>query len=139
MYKKVIEYTDYNGETRKDTFYFNLSKAEVAEMELSTNGGLEKQIQSIIDAKDQKEIVATFKEIILKAYGEKSLDGKYFLKKDENGRPLADKFEQTEAYSELFIELATNADKAQEFVNGIVPKFEDNGEVKRIANTIAIN
>lgn len=122
MYKKIITYTDYNGEERKDVCYFNLSKAEIAEMELSTNGGLEKKLQNIIDSGDQETITRTFKQIILKAYGEKSADGKYFLKVDDEGRPLSRKFSQTEAYSELFIELATNADAAAEFVNGIVPK-----------------
>lgn len=118
MIKKTIEYVDYNGENRKEEFYFNLSKAEVMEMEMSKNGGLSEYIQRIVKSSDNAAIIALFKEIICKAYGEKSLDGKRFIKNKE----LTDAFVQTEAYSELFMELATNADEAAAFVNGIIPK-----------------
>lgn len=118
MIKKTIEYVDYNGENRKEEFYFNLSKAEVMEMEMSKNGGLSEYIQRIVKSSDNAAIIALFKEIICKAYGEKSLDGKRFIKNKE----LTEAFVQTEAYSELFMELATNADEAAAFVNGIIPK-----------------
>ena len=121
MLKKTITYTDYNGTERTEDFYFNLTKAEIMEMELSTTGGLAEMIQKIVAAQDAPAIIKVFKDLVLKAYGEKSPDGKRFLKKDENGRPLADGFEQTEAYSILFMELATDADAAAKFVNGIVP------------------
>lgn len=122
MYKETIKYLDYDGNEREEDYYFNLSKGEIAEMELSTAGGLEKALTNIINSKDQKRIVETFKEIILMSYGEKSPDGKYFMKKDENGRPLVDKFVQTEAYSELFMKLATDSKAGAKFINGIVPK-----------------
>ena len=121
MLKKTITYTDYNGIEKTEDFYFNLSKAEIMEMEMSTVGGLAEMIQKIVAAQDAPAIIKIFKDLILKAYGEKSPDGKHFLKEDENGRPLADKFKQTEAYSILFMELATDADAAAKFVNGIVP------------------
>lgn len=121
MLKKQIIYTDYNDVERKEDFYFNLSKAEVMEMELSTEGGLAEMIQKIVATQDIPSIVKVFKDLILKAYGEKSADGKRFIKIDENGVKLADKFAQTEAYSVLFMELATDADAAAAFVNGIVP------------------
>lgn len=117
MLKKVIKYTDYDGNERKETFYFNLSKAEIAEMELSTSGGLAQMIQKIIDEKDNPRIVQIFKDLILRSYGEKSPDGKRFIKSKE----ISDGFAQTEAYSELFIELASDADAASAFINGIVP------------------
>lgn len=117
MLKKVISYTDYDGNERKETFYFNLSKAEIAEMELSTSGGLAQMIQKIIDEKDHPKIVRIFKDLILKSYGEKSPDGKRFVKSEE----ISNAFAQTEAYSELFMELASNADAASAFINGIVP------------------
>lgn len=118
MIKKNIVYTDYNGVERSEDFYFNLSKAEITEMELSTTGGLAEQIKRIVAAQDQPAIIKIFKELILKAYGEKSADGKRFEKK--NGE-LAAAFAETEAYSQLFMELATDADAAAAFVNGIVP------------------
>lgn len=118
MLKKTIEYTDYNGEVRKEDFYFNLTKAEVTEMELSKKGGLTEYINRIVASKDSPSIIAIFKEIISKAYGVKSLDGKRFIKNEE----VLNEFIQTEAYSELFMELAFDADKAAAFINGIVPK-----------------
>lgn len=124
MLKKTIPYKDYNDEERSEDFYFNLTKAEVMELELSISGGLTEMIQRITAAQDSAEIVKTFKKLVLMAYGEKSPDGKYFLKEDENGRPLSDKFKQTEAYSNLFMELATDADAAAKFFNAIIPSAE---------------
>ena len=117
MLKKTITYTDYNGVEKKEDFYFNLTKAEVVEMELTTTGGLAETITKIVDAKDIPAIVKIFKDLILKAYGEKSADGKRFV----NSKELSEAFAQTEAYSELFMELATDADAAAKFVNGITP------------------
>lgn len=117
MLKKTITYTDYNGTERKEDFYFNLSKAEVMEMEMSTSGGLAQMINKIIETQDSPAIIKIFKNLILKAYGEKSPDGKRFIKSPE----LSEAFAQTEAYSNLFMELATDADAAAKFVNGITP------------------
>lgn len=117
MLKKTITYTDYNGVERTEDKYFNLSEAEVMEMEMSTAGGLAEMIRNIVAAQDAPAIIKIFKELILKAYGEKSPDGKRFIKSEE----LATAFSQTEAYSKLFMELATDADAATKFVNGIIP------------------
>lgn len=117
MLKKTITYTDYNGSERTEDFYFNLSKAEVMEMEMSTQGGLAERIQRIVSAQDAPAIIQVFKDLIMKAYGEKSPDGKRFVK----SAALSEAFTQTEAYSQLFMELATDATKAAEFVNGIIP------------------
>ena len=117
MLKKTIVYTDYNGTTRKEDFYFNLTQAEVTELEVSVEGGLVEQINRIVAAQNGKVIIETFKDIILRAYGEKSPDGRRFIKNQE----VRDAFAQTEAYSNLFMELATDAKAASEVVNGIVP------------------
>lgn len=121
MLKKNITYTDYNGNERSEDFYFNLSKAEIMEMEMSTTGGLAEMITRIVAAQDQPAIIKIFKDLVLKAYGEKSADGKRFVKIAPDGHRLADDFSQTEAYSILFMELATDDDAAAEFVNHIVP------------------
>lgn len=118
MIKKAITYTDYNGTERTEDFYFNLTKAEVLEMEMGTSGGLAEMINRIVAAQDQPAIIRVFKDLILKAYGEKSADGKRFMKSEE----ISTGFAQTEAFSQLFMELATDADAASKFVNGIVPQ-----------------
>lgn len=117
MLKKTMTYTDYDGNQRTEDFYFNLSKAEVAEMQMSAAGGLDKMINRIISEQDGKRIIELFKDLVLRSYGKKSDDGKRFIKSKE----LAEEFSQTEAYSDLFMELATDADAAAAFVNGIVP------------------
>ena len=117
MLKKTITYTDYDGVERTEDFFFNLSKAEVAEMELGTAGGMQKLIERILNTQDTKGLIELFKDLILRSYGEKSADGRRFIKSKE----LSTAFSQTEAYSELFMELATDAEKAAEFVNGITP------------------
>lgn len=119
MLKKTITYNDYNDVERTEDFYFNLSKAEIMEMEMGTTGGLAEMINKIVQTQDAPAIIKVFKDLILKAYGERSADGKRFEKK--NGA-LAEAFAETEAYSQLFMELATDADAAARFVNGIIPK-----------------
>lgn len=119
MLKKTITYVDYNGSERTEDYYFNLSKAELMEMEMGTTGGMIELIQRIVAAQDSPAIIKIFKDLILKSYGEKSLDGKRFIKSEE----LSTAFAQTEAYSQLFMELATDAEAAAKFVNGIIPSI----------------
>lgn len=118
MIKKTISYTDYDGNERVENFYFNMSKPELIEWQASESGGLEKKIEKISQEQDIKKIIELMKEIIQKSYGIKSDDGKRFIKNQE----ILDEFIQSEAYSELFMELATNSDAASEFINGILPK-----------------
>lgn len=125
MLKKTINYTDYNGTERTEDFFFNLTQAELMEMEMTTTGGLAEMIQRIVAANDMPAIIKIFKDLVLKAYGEKSADGKRFIKNDE----LRESFSQTEAYSILFMELATDADAAAKFVRGIVPGDIDISDV----------
>ena len=127
MLKKTITYTDYNNNERTEDFYFNLTKAELMEMEMSTNGGLAEMINKIVASQDAPAIIKIFKELVLKAYGEKSLDGKRFIKNDD----IREEFSQTEAYSQLFMELATDADAAAAFVNGLMPAGLSQEEAKK--------
>ena len=124
MLKKTITYKDYNGTSRTEDFYFNLSQAEVTEMELSETGGLKATIDRVVKEEDGREIMRIFKELILKAYGKKSDDGRRFIKSPE----LANEFSQTEAYSQLFMKLATDAQTATNFVNGILPNIQQSNE-----------
>lgn len=126
MYKRTFKYTDYDGNPREEDVYFNLTESEVIEMSMSVNGGFDQMIRRIVAAQDTKQIIAIFKEILLKAYGEKSLDGKRFIKSQE----LSEAFSQTEMYNQLFMELAFDAEKAAEFINAITPtKKGDGGKV----------
>jgi hypothetical protein len=117
MLKKTVTYVDYNGVERTEDFYFNLSKAEVTEMELSVRGGLSAMLEELVKSGDNARIVEIFKDLVLRSYGEKSADGKRFVKSKE----LSEAFSQTEAYSEIFMELALDEKAAAAFVNGILP------------------
>lgn len=130
MIKKTVTYDDYNGFSRTEDFYFNLTKAEVMEMQLSTVGGLDTMLKKLVASNDMPSIIKVFKDLVLKAYGEKSPDGRRFIKNDE----LRAEFEQTEAYSIIFMELATDDKAAAEFINGIVPKdLADQANLKEVA------
>lgn len=118
MLKKTITYIDYDDNERTEDFYFNLNKAELAEMEMSVSGGLSEMIKRIISEQNTPEIMNMFKKLILMSYGEKSPDGRRFIKSEE----LTTAFSQTEAYSQLFMELGSNSEEAANFVNGIMPK-----------------
>lgn len=121
MLKKTITYTDYNGTEWTEDFYFNISKAELMDMEMGINGGMSQMINKIIATHDNAALYKLFTDLITKAYGEKSLDGKRFMKSKE----LSDSFVQTEAYSALLDEFLSNSESAAAFVNGILPKLDN--------------
>ena len=118
MYKKTVTYEDYKGNTRTEDFYFNLNKAELVELELSTKGGLTVMMDRIIAAQDNATLFKIFKDLVSKSYGVLSDDGRKFIKNQE----VLDDFMQTEAYSIIFSELATNEEAAAEFFNNVIPQ-----------------
>lgn len=118
MLRKLIKYTDYNGVERQENFYFNLNKAELMEMEMEVTGGMRQLLESIMEKQDIPKIMAAFKTIILKAYGEKSPDGRVFEKSEELSRA----FTHTEAYNVLYMELLSDAKKAAQFIEALMPE-----------------
>lgn len=118
MLCKEIEYVDYFDQPRKEKFYFNLNESELTEMELSETGGISNLMMKVIETRDTPGLIKIFKDLILKAYGERSADGKRFIKSPE----LSTAFSQTEAYNKLFMELSTDDKAAADFINGIIPK-----------------
>ena len=118
MYAKTIKYEDYNGNTREETFYFNLSKAELIDLEWRTPGGLENYMKNIMARMDGQALADTFKMLIEKSYGVKDPEGRRFIKNEQ----VLKNFTETEAYVELYVQLATDDKAAAEFVNGIFPK-----------------
>ena len=118
MLKKLIKYTDYNGVERQENFYFNLNETELMEMETEVTGGMRQLLEDMMEKQDIPKIMKAFKTIILKAYGEKSPDGRRFMKSDE----LSTAFTQTEAYNELYMELLSDAKKAAAFITALMPE-----------------
>lgn len=117
MFTKTITYEDFNGLVRKENYYFHFSEDEIIEMELSNEGGFADFLKRIVEAKDQALLIKEFKKFILKAYGEKSPDGRRFMKSDE----ISKAFSETPAYTKLYMELAFNAEAASKFIKALIP------------------
>lgn len=130
MIKKTITYIDYNGNERTEDFYFNLNKAEIARMEMSTKGGMAEMINRIVAAQDVPSLISVFEEMIQKSYGIKTPDGRGFVKRRED----LESFMATEAYSQLFMELVTDADAAAEFLNKIIPNDDKKTAIKPVSD-----
>ena len=124
MIKWPITYTDYNGETITEDFYFHLNKAELTTMQFEANGNFSQYLERLVNERDIKSLGQEFRKIILNSYGKKSDDGRLFRKSQE----MRDEFEQSEAYSELFMDLVTDEDKATKFIKGILPSDLQNQE-----------
>lgn len=118
MLKKTVTYTDFNGTERTEDFYFNLTKSELLEMELSSRNGMSDVIVEMIKSDDYPTIMAVFKKLFLGSYGEKSPDGRRFIKSQE----LRDAFEQSAAYDELFMDITKSVDSLADFINSVIPK-----------------
>lgn len=120
MYARTVKYTDYLDNEREETFYFHLTKAEVIEWMTATPGAytLDKLLEKLLNETNMREIIKIFKDLVYRAYGEKSLDGRRFIKTDE----VKQNFMESEAYSIIFTDIISDATKSAEFVNGILPK-----------------
>ena len=118
MIKWPITFTTYDDEVITEDFYFHLNKAELAQMQFKANGSYSKFIERITNERDLEKLSEEFRNIILNSYGKKSDDGRIFHKSQQD----RDDFEHSEAYSTLYMELITDADKASKFIQGILPK-----------------
>lgn len=127
MLKRTIKYEDFDGNQREEDFYFNLTKAEVIQYELSMTGGLAAVLERLIQIHDVPELIKHYTNLIDLSYGEKSLDGKHFVKTPE----LLQAFKATGAYSQLYSELALDPDAAATFINSIIPQHDkDTKQIK---------
>lgn len=117
MFSRTFEYTGYDGQTHKDTWWFNLSEAELYKLELSNLGGMNGMMNKLLRESKPGEIVDLFEKLILSAVGERSVDGRKFLKNEE----IRQDFYQSKAYSDLFVELVKSGDKLAEFLRGAIP------------------
>lgn len=133
MYKKTIEFEDYNGVVRKEDHYFNLSKAELILMNSSEVGGLKAKMDRMLERQDSVAIMDMFRDLLHRSYGEKSEDGRQFIKNEA----LVTAFEQTEAYSNFFVELCTDYKAASDFINGVLPHDLAEAASKQAAQELA--
>ena len=116
MHKETITYNDLNGVQRTEVFYFDLSKPEIVKMQASAKGGYDVQLRSIAADLNGAKIMEFFENFITKSYGEKSEDGRRFMKSEEISRS----FMETPAYEVLFEKLVTNDKYAADFVNAVM-------------------
>ena len=132
MIKWPITYKDYNDNEITEDFYFNLNKAELTKMQFDANGAYSEYIERIKNERNIKLLGEEFKNLILMSYGQKSDDGKVFRKNQQ----IRDDFENSEAYSELFMTLISDEAQASKFVTGILPKDLQNSV--NIPNTLEL-
>ena len=134
MYKMTETFEDYEGASRTEDFYFHLTKAEIMEMDFLEDGGLQKTIEKIVATQDRKALIEIFKKLVIGSYGEKSADGRRFMKNDD----IRKNFTETEAYSQIFMKLATDDKEATAFINGILPKdLQEEVKKQNMENKIA--
>lgn len=137
MLKKTITYTDYDGMERTEDFWFNLSKTELTKLDAELPGGVLGVLRKIIDKKDRKALVDFIETLILRSYGEKTLDGKRFVKTPD----MAEEFMQTPAYDELFMNILSDTDSQTSFINGVIPqsmaKEIEQTDKKQVENALA--
>lgn len=138
MRKETITYTDYNNVTRTEDFFFNLNEAELTALQYGVDGGLKEMLERIVKSNDNKQIMACFHELIAKSYGEKSPDGRRFVKSKE----LSEAFMQTEAYNELMLCFMTDANYSAGFINDVLAdvtkRTEERNAKKGENNTIVL-
>lgn len=137
MLKKTITYTDYDGMERTEDFWFNLSKTELTKLDAELPGGVLGVLRKIIDKKDRKALVDFIETLILRSYGEKTLDGKRFVKTPD----MVEEFMQTPAYDELFMSILSDTDSQTSFINGVIPqsmaKEIEQTDKKQVENALA--
>ena len=129
MYKITKKYTDFNGVEKEEDFYFHLSKADILKMELSEEGGMDKRLERLVKTKDIKEAIKVFEGLLLMSFGIKTDDGRFV--RSEEARQA---FISSAAYSEIYYDLATNPEEAQKFVNGVIPKIDNNVPAPELPN-----
>lgn len=138
MRKETITYTDYNNVTRTEDFFFNLNEAELTALQYGVDGGMKEMLERIVKSNDNKQIMACFHELIAKSYGEKSPDGRRFVKSKE----LSEAFMQTEAYNELMLRFMTDANYSAGFINDVLAdvtkRTEERNAKKGENNTIVL-
>ena len=138
MRKETITYTDYNNVTRTEDFFFNLNEAELTALQYGVDGGMKEMLERIVKSNDNKQIMACFHDLIAKSYGEKSPDGRRFVKSPE----LSEAFMQTEAYNELMLRFMTDANYSAEFINDVLAdvtkRTEERNAKKAEGNAIVL-
>ena len=138
MRKETITYTDYNNVTRTEDFFFNLNEAELTALQYGVDGGMKEMLERIVKSNDNKQIMACFHDLIAKSYGEKSPDGRRFVKSTE----LSEAFMQTEAYNELMLRFMTDANYSAEFIKDVLAdvtkRTEERNAKKAEGNAIVL-
>lgn len=132
MIRKTVKYTDFDDNEVTETFEFNLTKAELTELNFLEDGSdLATVLGAMADGSTNvRQVLEILKDILTKAVGKKSDDGKLF---EKNDRIRAELF-ATNAYSELLYELIDSPQKAADFMTGLLPK-DIRSEYKKAVNT----
>lgn len=136
MYRKVITYTDFNGNPKTKPFYFNLTRPELMEMKRSPLEEMQAIIVRIRGMEDpelelstvekdeiQEKMGAILRDLVIQSYGIKSEDGERFSKRVGNRMYGAgEDFVESMAYDSLYMEMISNPKNLIDFVKMIIPE-----------------
>lgn len=136
MIRKEIKFKDFDGNDRTEVAYFNLNQRELTRLNIIPNGGLSAYMRKIVENEDREKIMDFFEKLILASYGKRDEDGIHFVKKDENGHPLSDRFAESAAYDQLFMDLLTDTDAAIDFFNGAMGNSLDEETIAGIKKQV---
>lgn len=131
MLKKRITYTNFEDEEVTETFYFNLTKADLMEMEVSKRGGLNGYIERIQETNDAGLVFEELKSLMSRSVGRLAPDGRGFSRSQQ----IRDEFMNSEAFSNFILEMLTDPQLAAEFIQGLIPKNIES-EVDRIVKKL---
>lgn len=123
MFKHSVEYVDFNGSDRKEDLYFHLSLPEVTRLEAEIGMGLEDYIKGLTTNQELNTLLAFLERMLLSSYGQKTSDGKSFIK----SQVIREAFEYSQAYAEIFEQVLSNPDLARKFGENVA----DNGKSKK--------
>ena len=117
MQKLTVQYQNFDGDLETEDLYFHLNIKELQEME-NWDVPLTKRIAKLTKTEDGKEAFELMRDIVEAAYGERSADGKRFVKNPE----VLKNFTQGLAYDEVIISFIDGTTDLGKFVEGLLPK-----------------
>ena len=129
MLRKVIKYTDYDGNEKEFEAYFNLNKMECMDLDLEfeSEGGLLEHLRAMLKNTDGEEMrkkpaIDFIKLLVDRSYGIRPKEDRtLFMKEDEDGKPLIRKFKASPAYSTFVYNLLSGEESLDDFATNVLP------------------
>lgn len=127
MYADKVKFVDFLGVEKEVVCYFNYDEHEILTMEAGQTESVSEHLSNILGSKNKQEIMDTFSEFVLNAYGELTEDGNVLMKTPE----IRQRFKCSRAYNAIIMKFMTNPDTyASKFINSVMP------DMKKLSETL---